>query len=235
MPFQQLPAIPVLYQRNDVLLRLVHVVRDLEGSRRPTGAGTHQSCCLCAGPLHELDDETGCDDAACNIQHATPTDLQAVKTQQISLDSFSAMATLANWVETVRETWSKADTLMDEKPEEIDRHVMLANLSNLEIRQLKSGHHICTGTRLAVPHLHRDWAHPCPCLHRDWARPSHICTGNGLTPPASAPGLGSPCHLCIRTGLTPATSGPGLGSLPATFAHLRPAGLVLQALVMRNG
>ena len=33
-----------------------------------------------------------------------------------------------------------------------------------------------------LPHLHRDWAHPC-----------HICDGTGLTPATSAPGLGSPC------------------------------------------
>jgi hypothetical protein len=31
-----------------------------------------------------------------------------------------------------------------------------------------------------LPHLHRDWAHPC-----------HICTGTGLTPATSAPGLGA--------------------------------------------
>jgi hypothetical protein len=48
----------------------------------------------------------------------------------------------------------------------------------------------------------------------------HICTGTGLTPATSAPGLGSPlphlhrdwarpCHICTRTGLTPATSAPG--------------------------
>ena len=72
-----------------------------------------------------------------------------------------------------------------------------------------------------VPHLHRDWAHRC-----------HICTGTGLTPATSAPGLGSPlphlhrdwarscphlrrdwahpCHICTGTGLTPPTSAPGL-------------------------
>jgi hypothetical protein len=31
---------------------------------------------------------------------------------------------------------------------------------------------------------------PLPLLRRDWARPSHICTGTGLTPATSAPGLG---------------------------------------------
>ena len=31
-----------------------------------------------------------------------------------------------------------------------------------------------------------------PHLHRDWAHPGHICTGIGLTPATSAPGLGSP-------------------------------------------
>jgi hypothetical protein len=30
-----------------------------------------------------------------------------------------------------------------------------------------------------------------PHLHRDWAHPSHICTGTGLIPVTSAPGLGS--------------------------------------------
>ncbi len=28
-------------------------------------------------------------------------------------------------------------------------------------------------------------------LRRDWAHPAHICAGTGLTPPTSAPGLGS--------------------------------------------
>jgi hypothetical protein len=32
---------------------------------------------------------------------------------------------------------------------------------------LWGGVHICTGTGLAVPHLHRDWAHLLPHLHRD--------------------------------------------------------------------
>ena len=51
-------------------------------------------------------------------------------------------------------------------------------------------------------------------------QPCHICTGTGLTPATSAPGLGSPlphlhwdwahpCHICTWTGLTPATSAPG--------------------------
>ena len=49
VPFPQLPAIPVLYEREEVLLRLVHVVRDLEGSRRPAGpAHSPRSCCPCA-------------------------------------------------------------------------------------------------------------------------------------------------------------------------------------------
>jgi hypothetical protein len=53
-------------------------------------------------------------------------------------------------------------------------------------------------------------------------RPCHICTGTGLTPATSAPGLGSPlphlhrdranpCHICTETALAPATSAPGLG------------------------
>ena len=44
---------------------------------------------------------------------------------------------------------------------------------------------IRTGLVRALPHLHRDWAHPC-----------HICTWTGLTPATSAPGVGSPLpHL----------------------------------------
>ena len=74
-----------------------------------------------------------------------------------------------------------------------------------------------------LPHLHRDWAHPChictrtrsplPHLHRDWAHPCHICAGTGLTPATSVPGLGSPlphpswdwarlCHIWTGNGLT---------------------------------
>ncbi len=51
--------------------------------------------------------------------------------------------------------------------------------------------HICAGTALTppLPHLHRDWAHPC-----------HICTRIGL----------SPCHTCLGTGPAPSTSAPGL-------------------------
>ena len=52
-------------------------------------------------------------------------------------------------------------------------------------------------------------------LNRDRAHPCHVCTGTGLTPASSAPGLGSPlpplrrgwahrCHICTGTGLTPA-------------------------------
>jgi hypothetical protein len=53
-----------------------------------------------------------------------------------------------------------------------------------------------------------------PCAHAD---PFHICTGTGLTPSTSAPGLGPPlphlrrdrahpCHIRPRTGLEPAAS-----------------------------
>jgi hypothetical protein len=52
---------------------------------------------------------------------------------------------------------------------------------------------------------------------------ARCCTGTGLAPATSAPGLGSllpdlhldwarPCHIWTRTGLTPATSAPGLDS-----------------------
>ena len=51
-----------------------------------------------------------------------------------------------------------------------------------------------------------------PRLHRDWAHPSHICTGTGLTPPTSAPGLGTPQvehgaalveHAILLAGMSP--------------------------------
>jgi hypothetical protein len=41
--------------------------------------------------------------------------------------------------------------------------------------------------RLVLPHPRRDWAHPC-----------HICTGTGLAPATSAPGLGSPLLAHMR-------------------------------------
>jgi hypothetical protein len=60
-----------------------------------------------------------------------------------------------------------------------------------------------SGLGSPLPHLHRDWAHPCHICsgigdacsasalhsalrHRDWAHPCHICTGTGLTPATSA-------------------------------------------------
>ncbi len=57
-----------------------------------------------------------------------------------------------------------------------------------------------------LPHLRRDWAHPC-----------HICTGTGLAPATSAPRLGAPlphlrrdwarpCHICAGTGLAAAAA-----------------------------
>ena len=63
------------------------------------------------------------------------------------------------------------------------------------------------GLGAPVPHLHRDWAHPC-----------HICTGTWLAHATSAPGLGPTLpHLhrdwatsAPATGVTPATSAPGL-------------------------
>jgi hypothetical protein len=52
-----------------------------------------------------------------------------------------------------------------------------------------------------LPHLRRDWAHPC-----------HICAGTGLTPATSAPGLGlAPLPTSApRLGSPPPTSAPGL-------------------------
>ena len=53
-------------------------------------------------------------------------------------------------------------------------------------------------------------------LHRDWARPSHICTGTGLTPPTSAPGLGSPFPHPPKGGAHPShiCTGAGTGAAP---------------------
>ena len=34
-------------------------------------------------------------------------------------------------------------------------------------------------------------------MHRDWAHPCHICTGTGLTPPTSAPGLTAPVQVLL--------------------------------------
>ena len=48
---------------------------------------------------------------------------------------------------------------------------------------------------------------------RDWAS-AHICTGTGLAPATSAPGMGSPSHICTGTRLAPFISAPGLGCAP---------------------
>jgi hypothetical protein len=49
-----------------------------------------------------------------------------------------------------------------------------------------------------------------------------VQAGHGLTPPTSAPGLGSPSHICIGTGLTPThvCTGTGLAPLRARLPHL---------------
>jgi hypothetical protein len=61
------------------------------------------------------------------------------------------------------------------------------------------------GLALALPHLRRDWAHPC-----------HMRTRAGLTPATSTwVGLGSPQATCTRTGLTSPTSARGLRLAPA--------------------
>jgi hypothetical protein len=50
---------------------------------------------------------------------------------------------------------------------------------------------IATNWSGSRPHHSATSARPLPHLRRDWARPTHVCTGTGLTPPTSAPGLGS--------------------------------------------
>ncbi len=59
--------------------------------------------------------------------------------------------------------------------------------------------HIWTGTGSAAtsgPRWSRAPARPLPHLFRDSAHPCHICTGTGLTPPTSAPGLGRTPPTC---------------------------------------
>jgi hypothetical protein len=67
--------------------------------------------------------------------------------------------------------------------------------------------HHCTECEYAAADK-KPW--PVPHLHWDWARPCHVCTGTGLNPATSAPGLGSilprlhrdwahPCHICTGT------------------------------------
>jgi hypothetical protein len=66
--------------------------------------------------------------------------------------------------------------------------------SRCSVARRSSGRPMVRGRRLCaapLPHLHRDWAHPC-----------YLCTGTGLTL----------CHICTGTGLTPATSAPGLAN-----------------------
>ncbi len=58
--------------------------------------------------------------------------------------------------------------------------------------------HIGTGTGLAPPFLHRDWAHP-----------SHICTGTRL----------APSHICTGTALTTAMPAKPDWAHPATNVH----------------
>ncbi len=89
------------------------------------------------------------------------------------------------------------------------------------------------GTAADCSTLHRSsraWCVRC-CILRSYVvsapkpRTSrrHCAGAHGLSPPTSAPGLGSPrthlrrdwahpAHICTRTGLTPPTSAPGLGS-----------------------
>jgi hypothetical protein len=51
---------------------------------------------------------------------------------------------------------------------------------------------ICTGTVLTPATSALGLGSPLPHLHRDWAHPCHICPGTGLAAATSAPGLGPP-------------------------------------------
>jgi hypothetical protein len=66
----------------------------------------------------------------------------------------------------------------------------------------------CDGTGLTPATSAPGMGSPLPHLRRDWAHPCHICTGTALTPATSAPGPRS----------APATSAPGLRS---PLPHLR--------------
>ena len=65
------------------------------------------------------------------------------------------------------------------------------------IRCSEEPKHKSCPTPKPLPHLRQDYevlvgSHPCRIhLSQDWAHPGHICTGTGLTPPTSAPGLGT--------------------------------------------
>ncbi len=52
--------------------------------------------------------------------------------------------------------------------------------------------HICAGTGLIAARSVPGLGSPLPHLRRDWAHPCQICAGTGLTPPTSSLGLGSP-------------------------------------------
>jgi hypothetical protein len=67
-------------------------------------------------------------------------------------------------------------------------------LSNCEVG---SPCHICTGTRLALPPLHRDWGSPAPHLRWDWAHPARICTATAGRPARRAHQVGG-CRARTR-------------------------------------
>jgi hypothetical protein len=79
--------------------------------------------------------------------------------------------------------------------------------------------HARAGSVLTPPTSAPELGSPLPHLHRNWAHPCHICARTGLNPPTSALGLGSPLphphrdwahpsHICTVSGLTPAISTP---------------------------
>ena len=72
---------------------------------------------------------------------------------------------------------------------------------------------------------------------------AHICAGTGLTPPTSAPGLGSPdlrlhrdwahpCHICAGTGPTPTHICAGIGGCVLQVEH-RKTFLFLEQIILK--
>jgi hypothetical protein len=93
-------------------------------------------------------------------------------------------------------------------------------VSNNAADRWPCGPHLHRNLGAPLPHLCRDWAHPChicalllgapvPHLHRDSAHLSHICSG-GLGAATSAPGLGPPLPHRHRDWAHPSHIGTGI-------------------------